>query len=395
MSNNGHRKGFRQDVTVARFRFPFSVALLWFALAAVAGAQSNQQSSATQVPSLRVRSNLVLVPALVKTKAGDVVFSLTADDFILTDNGVRQSLRLEPDTDTQPLVLAVIVQTGGLGADHLHDYRNLGPILDAVIGSVPHRVAVISFDSAPHLAQDFTAETDAAARTIAALEAGDPGASILDALDFGINLLRKQPPEYRRVMLLCSETIDATSQTSLDDAVRAVDDTNTAIYSFAFSSTKSAVKHEASKLPRPGGTPYSNVPYAPGGCMSKDPNADPDAHGKRSVQALDCASDLLPPLRLARMAFLAAKDGLKRNVPESVAHLTGGEYFPFKNANTLASHLIPISNDVHNYYFLSFRPQSPEPGLHALEVSLTNRPELQVTARKAYWVDAGAVANNK
>jgi hypothetical protein len=122
--------------------------------------------------------------------------------------------------------------------------------------------------------------------------------------------------------------------------------------------------------------------------MSHNPDADPDAHGSRSVQALDCASDLLPPLRLARMAFLAAKDGFKRNVPESVAQLTGGEYFAFNNATTLSRQLITISNDVPNYYVLSFRPQLPTPGLHALELRLKHRPELQLSARKAYWVDA-------
>src|SRR5208282_4023172 len=374
-----------------------SVLLLFVA---TASAQSDEQSSgASQAPTITVRSNLVLVPALVKTRAGEVVFSLAADDFILTDNGIPQSLRLELDTDSQPLALAVIVQTGGLGAEHLPDYRHLGAVLDAVIGNVPHRVAVVSFDSTPRLEQDFSANTDSAAKTIATLEEGDPGVAILDALNFGINLLRKQPPAYRRAVLLFSETIDSGSQTSFEDALRAVDDTNTTIYSFGFSSTKAAVEHEASKLPKlpvplPGGSPYSDVPYAPGGCMSKDPNADPDAHGNRSVQALDCASDLLPPLRLARMAFLAAKDGFRRNVPESVAQLTGGEYFAFKDATTLSRHLITISNDVPNYYVLSFRPQSPDPGLHALEVRLKDRPDLQVSARNAYWVDAETAAKS-
>jgi hypothetical protein len=128
--------------------------------------------------------------------------------------------------------------------------------------------------------------------------------------------------------------------------------------------------------------------------MSHDSNADPDARGKRSIQALDCASDLLPPLRLARMAFLTARNGLKRNVPESVAQLTGGEYFVFKDATTLTRHLITISSDVPNYYVLSFRPQSPHAGLHALELKLKDKPRLQLRARKAYWVDAGAAANN-
>src|ERR1700728_3308538 len=300
---------------------------------ASASAQSSEPPSAgSQVPALAVRTNLVLVPALVKTKSGEVVFALTADDFVLTDNGVPQALRLEPDTDSQPLALAVIVQTGGRGASHLGDYSNLDAVLDAVVGNVPHRIAVVTFDSKPRLEADVTTDTDAAVRTIANLHEGDPGAAVLDGLNFGINLLRQQPPEYRRAVLLFSETIDDGSQTSLEAAIRSVDDTNTAIYSFGFSSTKIAVKHEGSKLPRPGGTPYESEPYAKGGCMSHEQDADPDAHGKRSVQALDCASDLIPPLRLARMAYIAAKDSLSRNVPESVAQQTGGEYFAFKDA---------------------------------------------------------------
>jgi len=339
---------------------------------------------------IRTSSTVVLVPALVKTKTGETVFSLTAEDFILKDNGVPQTLHLETDTDSQPLALVVIVETGGQGARHLRDYDNLGPELDAVIGDVRHLVAVVGFDSKPRIAQDFTDDTDVAAKTIATLNEGDQGAAILDALDFGIDLLRDVPPRYRRAVLLITETADSGSETSLDAAVRSVSDTNTAIYSFGFSTTKEAVKHEASKIPRPGGTPYGNEPYGAGGCMSLDPGADPDAHGNRRVQALDCASDLLPPLRLVRMAFVAAKDGLKRNVPESVAQLTGGEYFAFTNATTLKRSLLTVSNDVPNYYLLSFRPESPSAGLHTLELTLKNRPELQLRARNTYWLDAEA-----
>lgn len=339
---------------------------------------------------IRTSSTVVLVPALVKTNYGETVFSLTADDFILTDNGVPQTLHLESDTDSQPLALVVIVETGGQGTDHLHDYGNLGAELDAVIGDVRHLVAVVSFDSKPRIAQDFTDDTDVAAKTIANLNEGDQGAAILDALNFGINLLRDVPPRYRRAVLLVTETADRGSQTTLDDAVRSVSDTNTAIYSFGFSTTKEALKHEASKIPLPGGTPYGNEPYGAGGCMSMDPGADPDAHGNRRVQALDCMSDLLPPLRLVRMAFIAAKDGLKRNVPESVAQLTGGEYFAFTNAATLRRDLLTVSNDVPNYYLLSFRPESPSAGLHTLQLTLKGRPDLQLRARNTYWQDAEA-----
>ena len=56
--------------------------------------------------------------------------------------------------------------------------------------------------------QDFTNDTDAAAQTVAGLKRGDAGAAILDALDFGIGVLRNQPPAYRRAVLLFSETVD-------------------------------------------------------------------------------------------------------------------------------------------------------------------------------------------
>lgn len=367
-----------------------AVTIACLSIGLLAGPAADAQNSDAAVPSISVGTNLVLVPALVKTKSGELVFSLTAQDFLLTDNGVPQTLQLEPDMGSQPLALAVVIQTGGSGAVHLEDYSGLDAVLDAVIGNVPHRVAVVAFDSTPHLAQNFTDNTDVASATIAKLQAGDPGVAILDALKFSIDLLRKQPPEYRRAVLLFSETLDGNSQTSLEDAVRAVDDTNTAIYSFGFSSTKAAAKHEGAKVPRPGGTEYSSTPYAKGGCMSRDPNADPDAHGKRSVQALDCAEDLIPPLRLGRIAFEAARDSMKRNVPESVAQLTGGEYFPFKNAKTLSAHLVTISNDAPNYYMLSFHPQSPSPGPHALDLKLNGRPGLQLRARTTYWADTPA-----
>jgi hypothetical protein len=88
-----------------------------------------------------------MVPVLVTTKAGKVVFELTADDFVVTDNGVPQHFSIDEETGSQPLALAIVAETGGAGAGHLTDYRGLDAILDALIGSVEHHVAVIAFDS--------------------------------------------------------------------------------------------------------------------------------------------------------------------------------------------------------------------------------------------------------
>jgi hypothetical protein len=92
-------------------------------------------------------------------------------------------------------------------------------------------------------------------------------------------------------------------------------------------------------------------------------------------------------LALAKMAAIAATDGLKRNIPETVAHLTGGEYYKLTDARSLERDLVTISNHVPNRYVLSFQPQSPHPGFHAIELKLRIYPELRVTARSSYWAD--------
>ncbi|HMF53641.1 MAG TPA: hypothetical protein VK593_04785, partial [Edaphobacter sp.] len=94
-----------------------------------------------------------------------------------------------------------------------------------------------------------------------------------------------------------------------------------------------------------------------------------------------------PPLALAKMAAIMATDGLKRNVPETVAGLTGGEYFKLINAKNFERDLATISNHIPNRYILSFQPQSPHPGLHALNLQLKDYPDLRITFRDGYWAD--------
>ena len=194
--------------------------------------------------------------------------------------------------------------------------------------------------------------------------------------------LRTQPANYRRAILLLSETIDQGSKTTLSEALRLISDTNTAMYSFAFSSTRAAVSHEASKL-------NNDTPGPAHGCFSRD-GADAEYEGHYSKQVLDCISQLAPPLRLATMAFLTARNSLRHKTAESIAQLTGGEYFHFHDAKGLKASLITVSNDVPNYYVLSFRPTAVTPGLHALHVETKDRPHLVVKARREYWIDDDA-----
>jgi len=87
------------------------------------------------------------------------------------------------------------------------------------------------------------------------------------------------------------------------------------------------------------------------------------------------------------MTFFTARNGLRTKTAESIAQLSGGEFFHFRDAKDLKLDLIAVSNDVPNYYVLSFRPTTPTPGLHALHVEARGRPQVVLTSRREYWID--------
>lgn len=374
----------------------------------------------SQTSLLNAHSNLVLVPALVRNKNGGLIYTLTVNDFVLTDDGVPQKLTLEQDTGGEPLALVVAIEIGGAGTREFEKFRALAPMLESVVGNVPHTIAVVAFDSRSTLVQNFTPDANAAAAAILNLEPGcsrehhmdncasphavhnlslgDNGAAILDSLGFSVDLLRKQPSGYRRAILLVSETLDRGSHLKLEEALRTISDTNTTIYSIGFSTAKSETAHYAYReLPTQSSEPKgswlslaNHHPNPPNGCMGKDPDPDLDANPNKLVQAYDCLTQLAPPLALAKMAAIAATDGLRRNIPETVARLTGGEYFKLTNAKSLERGLGTISNHMPNRYVLSFQPQSPHPGLHVIGLQLRNYSNIEVTARRSYWADTEA-----
>jgi VWFA-related protein len=378
-------------------------------LLATHAAQTHAQTSAPTVPptpTLNANSTLVLVPALVRNKSGDLVFSLNADDFALTDDGVPQKLTLEEDTDAEPLALVVLIEAGaatseaGWHPDTLAPppdrFSTLPAMVEALTGNVPHRIAVVGFDSGPELLQDFTPNIDSVEDAIHYMDTGIDGdgkAAILDALGFSLDLLRRQPPQYRRAILLLSETNDRGSKLRLDDALRAVSDTNTVIYSLAYSTGNTdASQYGSRELPAkhvPGTflsfeNPHPNPPH---GCMGKDPDPQPHATHNQAAKAYDCLTQLLPPLAFAKMAAIAATEDLQRDIPETVARLTGGEYFRLGDAKSLERDLQIISNHIHNRYVLSFQPQSPHPGFHAIALTTPNYLHLEVSARNGYWAE--------
>src|SRR5262249_23023448 len=89
-------------------------ALLLFAvLIARAGSTCAQDSAdQKQQPTFRTQSNAVLVPALVKGKNGEIIYGLSAKDFIIEDDGVEQTVHLDEEPESVPVSLVVAIQLG-------------------------------------------------------------------------------------------------------------------------------------------------------------------------------------------------------------------------------------------------------------------------------------------
>lgn len=94
-------------------------------LVAVAGLAPAQEE-----PTFRTQSNVVLVPALVRNKGGDVVYDLKASDFIVEDDGVPQTIHLDEAAEEEPVYLVVAVQCGRRADFELPRMQGLSAILE-------------------------------------------------------------------------------------------------------------------------------------------------------------------------------------------------------------------------------------------------------------------------
>lgn len=310
--------------------------------------------------TIHTTTTLVVVPTVVQTPDKELVYSLTADDFLVTDNGVPQKVGLEEESK-RPLSLVVLMQTGGIARGQFPSYSNLEGMLAEIVGGTPNEVSIVTFDSQPEGTSPFTTDIAQWRDAINHPEQGNSGAAIYDGIAYALGLLKKEPASNRRAILLISQEHDDGSKTPLKDIVRDLGESNTAVYSVTFSAQKTEVK-QAFKDP-----PHGNAPLQVG-------NGDYVAY-----------FNLAEPLRLIFGA-------MQKNTSEEMAALSGGEWSSFDNKNELGEALGRVNNHIRNSYILSFTPTSTEPGLHTIKVQLAHHPELVVSARSSYWATDSTVA---
>jgi len=140
------------------------------------GAASGQQE-----PSFSSQGNLVPVPTLVRDAAGNAVYGLQAQDFIIDDDGVEQAVHLDEAAEAEPISLVIAVQCGRRAEREFSRMTGLAAMLDPVLSGRQNEAALLTFDSKLNLVHDFTKHAEVIEEDLKNLEGGDHGAAILDA----------------------------------------------------------------------------------------------------------------------------------------------------------------------------------------------------------------------
>jgi VWFA-related protein len=313
-------------------------------------------------PNLRVTTTEVLVPTLVEKKGGGILYGLKPGDFVLEDNGVPQKIKVQPEMDTAPVALVVAVELGGTSVLEFDKLARLGPLLDVFLSDPRSQVALVGFDSVPHLIQDFTHSGDQVNAKLTKLEPGNGGAAILDTVNYGVTLLESQPKEYRRVLLLISEERDHGSRhTKPAQLIKKIGESDVLVLSVSFSPALAEIGSDL-KGPYYGQTTRAEAP-TPG------------------LPQQTAAGNLLAPLVMAINAT-------KKNVTKEVAEMSGGEYTTFVGDKRFEARVMTAARDARNRYLITFSPSDPTPGLHTIRVRTAEDYGARIVARANYWRDA-------
>jgi len=309
-----------------------------------------QDAPTQDTSTLRISSNLVLVPTEVQTKNGETLYALKPEQFVLEDNGVPQKIRVDEDTDALGLSLVVVIQCSREAFKQFDNMRGLTAMIDDIAGGAPRQVAVVSYGAEPVLVGTFTNNPATLAENLAEVEPCEEQKAVtLDAVAFANHLFDAEPAtnltsptaRNRRAILLISETRDFGSDTKPERVIADLGRSNTVVDAVSFNPGKTSV-------------------------------VDSILHGRFGPGYYGL--------------LVMAVEALRKNVPHTLAELSGGEYTNFTTQHGFDAGMHRLTNHIHNFYLISFvPPEANAPGLHRLQVKIPDYPDARIRSRPTYY----------
>ena len=312
-------------------------------------ALASSEWSQTQAPpplskdQIRVVTTEVIAPVTVTDPTGEFVLDLAQNDFNVFDDGIEQTID-HWDLGGDPLAVVLVLEASSRPHAMIPVIHSLGSIFTETAMALDGEAAVITYDSTVEVRQPFTQDHDAVQNAIASVKFEAPERSLYDAMALAVQMLKAEPPKWRRIMLIVGESRDEGSKAKLGEIVRDAEHANISIYAVGPSS------------------------------MTRDLIQD------------------APALWAAPAIFLLEQgtNRVKNHELEVAAAATGGIHYSAVRAATLRDALDKIGGELHAQYIIGYRPNSERgPGFHSITVTVS-RPNVSVRTRPGYYVASPA-----
>lgn len=322
-----------------------------------------------QEHAIKVRVNEVIVPVTVLDSNGDMIFDLTKEHFHIFDNGVEQTIQ-QFELGGNSLAVALVMETSSHIQMMAPTIHKMGLVFTETVMALEGRAALITYDSTVDVRQPFTQDHDAIERSIGKAEFNGPGMRLYDAMSAAVGLLKAQPSNFRRVMLIIGESQDHSSESKLGLVLREVQLANISIYAVGPSSTAADLRYGTKgsvRVPLPKSLPPTSTQQPPCDFLGR------------------CRFDVLTP---AIWLLTRGTNEIKNHQLEVAAASTGGVHYRALSDRTIESALDKIGGEIHAQYILSYTPSADaSPGFHKINVTVT-RPKAIVRTRPGYFIDS-------
>src|SRR5215467_1459213 len=329
---------------------------------------------------IKVQVALVTTPVTVRDSRGEMVHSLEAKDFRVTDQGVTQKIS-HFDLGGDPISLVILVETSSRIAPLAPEIRKTGILFTQTVMGPTGEAAVVGFNDSVDKLQDFTGSADQIEGTIANLKIGTSGLKLFDAMAVGVEMLTSRPqattekPGRRRVMLILSEASDEGSEKKLGEVLREAQLANVTIYGVGLSTTRAEWQAKP-KAPQRPNIPVGAIPPPPG-VPATPTYEDNYRYGGADLMAA------------AIWAVQHIYDQVKGNPVAVAAAATGGaELSTFKD-RSIEKAIDEIGGELHSQYTLSYTPTGGDvTGYHEIKVSVVRNDAkyLKIRARPGFYL---------
>ena len=317
--------------------------------------------TSAQEPPFRVQTRIVQVPVSVTNQSGGSVNGLSARDFTVLDNGVRQKdIRLEDSsTGLAPVSIAIVIQTSAASKPALMKIIRIGGMIQPLIIGERGAAAVATFDQNIRWLQDFTSDDNEIRSALKNLRASrSESACMIDAIAEAAARLKER--NGRRMLLVIGESRDRGSDTAFQRVRELIEQESIEVFGIHYSAYATAM------VAKPEDQPESSSMV-----MSGDPNDWPPAPPNVNLLAIGA--------ELARLA--------KVKPLETLARATGGIDETFIKEAGLQHAIGKLGTEVHSQYVLSFPQLEPSSGIHQIEVTVPAHRGMRIRSRHTYLAD--------